>query len=347
MHAQHDAAVAVFRGTRHHGLELLRHQHAEQVAVGEGVLRVTAREGRVGGEPVQRGRVEDVVVARSYLNRPRGAVDVLAGAGVPHAVGDIEDAVPGIRQSADRAGASRAGGDRVGRGRQRVAGRSHRGDRDVTGRRGARVRGGAVREVVLRNAEIGAHHRIGVVQQSVGLRQRAGGQATGADTSLVDRAEGLAVAARWLDRLKAACALGLLERKAACEVVTRSEVDLRAIRKGNLGDGAVKKAACECLIADRELLAGCAGGLIVRDGQGKVLLQGLLADLGAVQRQEGRKQVQDVDVGGCDVGRLRLGSADCTGEDRRYRNTVFEEHGGIPLENREEAFEPPLRENHA
>ncbi len=295
MHAEHDAALAVLGGALEHALVLARHQHGQQHAVGEGVVGVPARERGVGGEPAERRRIEDVVQRRRHLDRARGAVDVLAGALVGDAVGDVVDAVGRVGQAVE--------------GRQRVAGGRHGRHGHVVRRRGARVGGGAVGEVVLGDAEVAAGEAVGARQQAVGRRQRPGRRRAGADAGLIDRAELRAEAADRLQRGQPSGALHRLQRQAAGEVVGRADGERAAV-----GQRDRRGAARQRLVADGELLPRDGRTLVQRHGLGEVGRKRRLTDRRRVQAEVRRQQVQHVDVRRRGVGRgcARAGSAGCT-----------------------------------
>ena len=290
MHAQHDAAVGVFRRPEHLALVEARRQHREQDAVGVSVGRVAAGERGVRGEAVQRRRIEAVDPVGRDLHRARAAVDVLTGLLVGHPVGKVKHAVGRVRQTIV--------------GRQRVAGGRHRGGRHVTGRCRARIAGRAVREVVLGDTEIAARVVVCTRKQCHDAAERTRGAVLHAGH--VELAELGAVAAhglRWGDR--ATGRHGLIGQPAS-EVGRDPEGGLRPDRGGPQRVGGVAE---QVLVADRERLLLRRGQVVGRNGVVQVGLERGLPDRGPVQRQEWREQVQDVDVGWRRVDGLRPGRA--------------------------------------
>ena len=215
------------------------------------------------------------------LERARTAVRVLARSLVRHAIGDVIDAVGRVRQAVV--------------GRQRIARRRDRGDRAIVG---------PVGEIILRNPEARARERVRAGQQGDGVWQhRMVAVGVGVHARVVDRAE---------DGSESAGALG------RGDAVDRRPIWDRAGEVGGDADdsvgypGSVRvvgkrigRAAQQILVADRERLERRRGAIVDADGFLKVFLEGRLPDGRRVQAQEGRQQVDDVDICRVHVRRLR------------------------------------------
>ena len=293
--AEHDAAVAIFRGPQHRALVEAWGQHRQQDAVRVGVGGVTTWEGRVGGEAVQRGRIELVDAVRRDLHGTRAAVHVLARLRVGDPVGEVEHAVGRVGQAVE------AG--------QAVAGRRHGRDRNIAGRRDRGVRGRPVGEVVLGDAEIAARQPVvGRGQELHHIAERAGRAVLHA--LHVERAEHGTVGPDGLRRRHAAAGRRRLVGQAAGEIGRDTEDRHGAERRRAQCVGGVAE---QVLVADRECLLLGRRTVVVRDRAVETALQGLVADRTRVERQKRRQQIEHVDVGRRDVGRLGDGRPGCQG----------------------------------